>query len=71
MKTITGSGPSELRDSRPGVSGVTTLSVRQSSLIGWYLPTPVAVYMRCCGAQLANEWQCRTPRQGTGGCGAR
>ena len=30
-----------------------TFSVRQSSPIDWYLPTPSAVYMRCCGAQFA------------------
>ncbi len=34
-----------------GDLGATTLSVRQSSLIGWYLPGASIVYMRCCGAQ--------------------
>ena len=45
MKTMTGSG-SVRRSAR-----VTTLRVRQSSLIGWYLPGASMVYMRCCGAQ--------------------
>ena len=34
-----------------GEVGVTTLSVRQSSLMGWYLPGARIVYIRCCGAQ--------------------
>lgn len=46
MKNITGSGPFSSGD-----SGATTLRVRQSSLIGWYLPTPSSVYLFCCGAQ--------------------
>ena len=50
--------------------GVVTFSVRQSSPIGWYLPTASAVYMRCCGAQFANPWQYRTPGHGCTGRGA-
>ncbi len=56
---------------RAGDSGATTLRVRQSSLIGWYLPGARMVYMRCCGAQLPNPWQYLTPRHGCTGCGAR
>jgi hypothetical protein len=40
MKNITGSGSSE------GADGVTTLTVRQSSLCGWNLLTPTSVYLR-------------------------
>src|SRR6185312_7781535 len=65
MKNITGSGSSD------GADGATTLTVRQSSLIGWYLFTPTSVYLRCCGAQNAKSWQYRTSRHGIGRCGAR
>src|SRR6478609_3563943 len=65
MNTMTGIGSSPRR------SGVVTFSVKQSSPIDWYLPTPSAVYMRCCGAQLPNPWQCRTPGHGCTGRGAR
>jgi hypothetical protein len=58
---MTGSGSSL------GVAEATTLSVRQSSLIGWYLFTPISVYLRCWGAQNAKSWQYRTPRHGIGG----
>lgn len=37
--------------------GLTTFRVRQSSLIGWYLPGASIVYMRCWGAQLPYPWQ--------------
>jgi hypothetical protein len=45
MNTMTGN------DAAGGEVGATTLSVRQSSLIGWYLPGASIVYMRCCGEQ--------------------
>ena len=51
MKNSTGSG------SPAGMAGATTLTVRQSSLIGWYLFTPRMVYRRRCGAQNAKSWQ--------------
>src|ERR1700743_2145318 len=58
-KTITGS------DSLSGASGATTLSVRQSSPIGWDLPTPSTVYRRSWGAHLVSRgrvWRPKSPR---------
>ena len=62
-KTMTGSGSSL------GVSGVTTLSVRQSSLMGWYLPMPetqqgVAALLGCAVGEAVAVPH---PRPGLGG----
>jgi hypothetical protein len=50
MKNITGFSSSAGAPAGPsssGDSGATTLRDRQSSLIGWYLPTPSSVYIFC------------------------
>src|ERR1700732_3864314 len=65
MKNSTGSGSSV------GVAGATTLTVRQSSLIGWDLFTPRTGDRRRWGAQNAKSWQARARRHGIGGRGAR